>query len=161
MYDRYSQALKNKISVGERNRGRIKNIIILLLILVIAGLCVYGIPRISSGNELRTLYIRKMQSECDEALRQTNVLSRNAGADTSANLARIRSNVYSIEQINTLSASLPGETKTLIDGSVLSSIRLNIDTFLSVLATGMDTGEYVTDLQTTLDTVRSLLSSLV
>lgn len=161
MYDRYSQALRSKISVGERNRGRVKNIVILLLVAVVAGLCVYSFPRISSGNELRTLYIQKMQSECDEAIRQTNVLSRNAGADTAANLARIRSNVYSIEQINTLSASLPGETKTLIDGSVLVSLRSDIDTFLSVLATGMDTGEYVTNLQTTLDTVRTLLSELV
>ena len=80
MYSRYSQANGNAASMGQMKRSRIKDLLILVLIGVLVAALVIGIPAVQKENGTRLSFIRRMQTECDEAVRQTASLSRNAGA---------------------------------------------------------------------------------
>lgn len=160
MYRHYAQGGRPTLSVGEKNRNRAKNLLIAILVTVLVVLAVYGIPAIMSNRDMRTVYIRRMLSECEEAQRQTNSLSRNAGAGSSAILAKVRSNVYAIAVLNQMSTSLRGNTGPLISETVLDELKNSIDLFLNDLRTGMDTGDSVTDLQNSLNQVQSIIEAM-
>lgn len=158
MYRRYSQVGEGQAALSQMKRSRIKTWIILVLLAVIATLCIIGIPALQSRGEGKSLYIQRMRSECEEAIRQTSVLSRNAGADSAAILAKIRSNLYAIRTMNALSAG-QGYGALLPDEQLLS-IQESVDRYLSFLTTGMDTGEYQTGLQNSLEALREVLNAL-
>ena len=158
MYRRYSDAAENTVSHVQVYRNRLRNILLLLMLLVIGALCYFGIPAIRRQGEQKTLFIQRMQAECDEAIRQASTLSRSAGADSAAILARVRSNVYAIRTANNLSAS-SGYGYLIADSEILA-IQENVDRYLAFLTTGMDTGEYQTNLQNSLMNLRSMVSNL-
>jgi len=158
MYTRYSQVNESAQSFSQVNRNRVKNLIILLLAGCIAALLIIGIPAIRKNQDTRAFYIQRMQAECDEAVRQTTTLSRNAGADSAAILAKIRSNLYAIRVINSLNSGL-GE-KRLIEDEQVQSLQNTVDRYLSFLTTGMNTGEYQTTLQNALADLQELISKL-
>ena len=58
--------------------------VIVLLLAGIIALTIIAVPAIQYKNAERTLFVQRIQSECDEAIRQTATLSRNAGADSAA-----------------------------------------------------------------------------
>ncbi|MBQ6721872.1 MAG: hypothetical protein IJQ88_06875, partial [Clostridia bacterium] len=76
MYRRYSQSGAGNMNLSQVNRNRIKNVLILLLLVALIVLLVISLPLIRNQGETRSLYIQKIQEECDDALRQANVLSR-------------------------------------------------------------------------------------
>ena len=158
MYTRYSQVNEGSQSLRQMNRNRVKNLIILLLTGCIVALLIIGIPAIRKNQDGRTYYIQRMQAECDEAVRQTTTLSRNAGADSAAILARIRSNLYAIRTINSLNSGLGG--KRLLEDEQVQTLQNTVDRYLSVLTTGMNTGEYQTTLQNALADLQELISKL-
>lgn len=160
MYRRYSQAGNQSMSITQRNQIRIRNLIILVLFLLLSSLCIISIPALTNNREMRLTYIHRMQTECEEAVRITNTLSRNAGADSSSMLAKVRSNVYCIETLNELSVNLSGINGTLIGDALVTNIKANIDTFLNNLTTGMDTGEQVTNLQGAMNNLLETISKL-
>ena len=100
MYRRYSQGNDNPVSLNQMKRSRIKDLIIVVLVILLAASLVIGIPAVQSRNGIRAAYIQRIQAECDEAIRHTSLLSRNAGADSASQLARIRSNLYAILMIS-------------------------------------------------------------
>ena len=157
MYRRYSQVGDGSMPLSQVNRNRIRNILILLLLAALAVLLVISLPLIRNREETRALYIQKIQAECDEAARQTSTLSRNAGADSAANLAKIRCNIYAIRTMNTLSASTG---KQLLEDERLLTLQNTVDRYLSFLTTGMDTGEYTTSLQTALAELQEIVAGL-
>ena len=158
MYRRYSQMGDGSMPLSQVNRNRIKNIIIFLLIIALGVVLFISIPLMNTRSETRALYIRKIQAECDDAARQTSSLSRNAGADSAAILARIRCNIYAIRTLNTMSASA-GEGQFLEDERLLT-LQNTVDRYLSFLTTGMDTGEYQTSLQTALGELQEIVGNL-
>ena len=158
MYRRYSQMGDGSMPLSQVNRNRIKNIIIFLLIIALGVVMFISIPLMNTRSETRALYIRKIQAECDDAARQTSSLSRNAGADSAAILARIRCNIYAIRTLNTMSASA-GEGQFLEDERLLT-LQNTVDRYLSFLTTGMDTGEYQTSLQTALGELQEIVGNL-
>ena len=81
MYRRYSQRNDDSLSLTQMKRNRIKDIVILLLAAAVIVMAVFMIPAIREQNEERETYIRRFQVEAEEASRQTNSLSRTAGAD--------------------------------------------------------------------------------
>ena len=105
MYRRYSQTGDGAVSMTQVTRNRIKNGIILLLIVATAAVLAFSLPVLSKQNDARRLYIQRIQSETAEAVRQTSGLSRNAGADSAAILARIRCNVYAVRTINSTNSA--------------------------------------------------------
>ena len=110
------------LTMDQRKAVRNRNIVILALVIIIAVLCVIGIPALRSKSDNHMLFVQRMRRECDEAIRLTNTLSRNAGADSAGLLARIRSNVYSMDVINTLSINQDGTAGTLVPSVKLDSI---------------------------------------
>lgn len=158
MYTRYSQVNEGSQSLRQMNRNRMKNLIILLLTGCIVALLIIGIPAIRKNQDGRTYYIQRMQAECDEAVRQTTTLSRNAGADSAAILAKIRSNLYAIRTINSLNNGLGG--KRLLQDEQVQTLQNTVDRYLSFLTTGMNTGEYQTTLQNALADLQDIISKL-
>ena len=160
MYRRYSQVNEGYMPDGQKTRNRIKNVIILLLTAAVIALCVIGIPALQSKNGARNLYISRMQTECSEAVRQATVLSRNAGADSALILSRIRSSISAVTLINELSIGQDGPSGRLINEEEIQAITSTIDQYLSFLTTGMDTGEYQTNLQIALEELRDTISAV-
>ena len=139
MYRRYSQMGDGSMPLSQVNRNRIKNIIILLLLIALIAVLVISVPVLTDRGETRALYIRRIQAECDDAARQTASLSRNAGADSAAILSKVRCNIYAIR---------------------LLTLQNTVDRYLSFITTGMDTGEYQTSLQTALAELQEIVGTL-
>ena len=158
MYRRYSQANGNGASLTQMKRSRLKDLLILVLIGVLVAALVIGIPAVQKENGTRLSFIRRMQTECDEAVRQTASLSRNAGADSASILARIRSNLYAIRTVSDLNTARSGEI--LVQEDRILTLQNTVDRYLTYLTTGMDTGEYQTNLQIALEDLQAELNAL-
>lgn len=158
MYRRYSEANGNSPSLTQLKRGRIKDLLILVMAGLLIAAIVVGIPALQAKNGIHTTYIQRIQSECDEAVRQVSALSRNAGADSASILARIRSNLYAIRTISALSVAQEG--KNLVSEDRILSLQNTVDRYLTYLTTGMDTGEYQTGLQISLEELRTEMGQL-
>ena len=158
MYRRYSQGNPGGVSISQMKRSRLKDLIILVLAALLIAGAVFCIPLLQKQDASRTIYIQRMQSECDDALRQTSSLSRNAGADSAAILARIRSNLYAVRTVNVLSTAQGNGV--LVDEDRLMTLQNTVDRYLEYLTTGMDTGEYVTSLQTSFAELQEILGNL-
>ena len=160
MYRRYSDVNRGSVSVSQVRRNRIKNIVIVLLTAALIAVLAVSIPVMQNQNGSRNLYIQRMQTEMGEAIRQTTTLSRNAGADSAAILARIRSYIYGIRLMNELAAAQSGMSENLLDENMLSAIQSSIDNYLAKLTTGMDTGEYQTNLQNDTTELMTMIQNL-
>ena len=158
MYRRYSQTNGNGLSLSQLKKSRLKDLLILLLIGGLAAALILGIPAIQQRNGTRLLYIQRIQTECDEAIRQTSTLSRNAGADSAAMLAKIRSNLYAIRTVNALNNAQGGGL--LVSEDQILTLQNTVDRYLNYLTTGMETGEYQTNLQTALEELQAILNTL-
>ena len=158
MYRRYSRGNDSTVSLNQMKRSRIKDLIILVLLILLAVSLVIGIPAVQSRNGIRAAYIQRIQAECDEAIRQTSLLSRNAGADSASQLARIRSNLYAIRVISSMNTSENGGP--LVSEDRILDIQNTVDRYLTYLTTGMDTGEYQTTLQNEIEELQEELSHL-
>ena len=157
MYRRYSQGTDGIQPRSQVRINRIKNILIVLLAAAVVTLAFIAIPGMQNKQSERALYIQKMQSECDEAVRQTAMLSRNAGADSAAILSRVRSSIYAVRTLNTLAGQ---SGRTPVNDEQLLTLQNTVDRYLSFLTTGMDTGEYQTNLQNGLTDLQTLVNGL-
>ena len=158
MYRRYSQTDGNGVSLSQMKRSRVKDFLILLLAALLAASLAVGIPALRQRDGTRAAYIQRVLAECDEAIRLTSTLSRNAGADSAAILAKIRSNLYAIRVISDLNAARNGDA--LVPDERIVTLQNTVDRYLTYLTTGMDTGEYQTGLQTALEELQAELSGL-
>lgn len=158
MYRRYSQANGTGLSMSQMKHSRIRDLVILVLAGLLVASLVLGIPAMLKQTDVRTLYIQRIQAECDDAIRLTSTLSRNAGADSASILARIRSNLYAIRMISNLNAAEGGGP--LVEDERILTLQNTVDRYLTYLTTGMDTGEYQTGLQTSLEELQETLSGL-
>ena len=123
-------------------------------------MAIVTLPAVQSRNSARSLFIQRMQSEIATAVRLTTSLSRNAGANSAAILAQIRSNVYAIGLINDISIGQEGVSGRLLREDQVTTLQSAIDNYLAFLTTGMDTGEYQTNLQNSLETLQTEISIL-
>ncbi len=158
MYRRYSQTGDGNMPLSQINRNRIKNIIILVLLAALAALLVISLPLLNLRDNARTLYIQQMQKECQDAYNDALSLSRTTGADSGAILSRVRSNIHSMRVINSLN-NAQGNTG-LIDNDRLYAVQTQVDQYLQYLTSGMDTGQYTTNLQNTLGELLEVVSNL-
>jgi len=158
MYRRYSQAGDGAVPHSQRNRNLIKNILILILTLALAAACVIGLPAVFQRKQERAILTQRIQGECDEALRQTSLLSRSAGADSTAMLARVRSNLYAIRLANSLCGSFGNGT--LLNEEDILAVQDSVDRYLTYLTMGMDTGEYQTNLSNDLTALQQRINAL-
>ncbi len=158
MYRRYSQVGDGAMPLSQVNRNRIKNIIILLLIVALTVLLIISLPLIRNKGNVRTQYIQQLRRECQEAYNNTQTLSRTAGADSAEILASVRSNIHAMRVVNNLSGA--GGNGYLVDDGRLSSLIGTVEEYLGILTTGMETGQYVTSLSTSLADLQAAISNL-
>ena len=158
MYRRYSQANGSGASMTQIKRSRMKDLLILILAGLLIASLAFGIPAIRKQGDNHALYIQRIRTECDEAIRLTSTLSRNAAADSASILARIRSNLYAIRMISSLNATQEG--RFLVEEDRVLTLQNTVDRYLTYLTTGMDTGEYQTNLQNALEELRETLQDL-
>lgn len=160
MYRRYSSVNQPTANLGQVRRNRMKNILILALVVALGAMTAVALPAVRSRSSTHALYIQRMQNEIATAIRLTTSLSRNAGANSAAILAQVRSNVYAIGMINELSIGQEGANGRLLGEDQVSSLQSTIDQYLAFLTTGMDTGEYQTNLQNALEALQGDISAL-
>ena len=158
MYRRYSQRNGDGLSLTQMKRNRIKDIVILILAAAVIAMAVFMIPTIKGQNEERETYIHRFQMEAEEASRQTNSLSRTAGADSASILAKIRSNIYAVKKLNEHYSSQHG-APLLAEADLQEMVNM-VDRYLAALTTGITTGTYQTDLQATIDQLVEVLGTL-
>lgn len=158
MYRRYSQVGDGAVPLSQVNRNRIKNIVILLLSVALIALLIISLPMIKDKGNVRTQYIQQLRRECQEAYNNTQTLSRTAGADSAAILASVRSNIHAMRVVNNLSGA--GGNGYLVDDGRLSSLIGTVEEYLGILTTGMETGQYVTSLSTSLADLQAAISNL-
>ena len=161
MYRRYSQTGDGSMPLSQINRNRVKNIIILVLIIALAALLIISLPLMTNRGETHSLFIQKIQEECDEALRQANVLSRTGGAASSSDLSKIRCNIHAIRSINSLSQA---SGRMLLDDNNLMTILNLVDRYQEQLNQGgqkiINPGEYTTSIQNAIIELQEAASSL-
>ena len=160
MYRRYTNANDPGMTLDQRKRSRLKDVVIILLIIALAALAVVSYPALQSRSGSHDLYVLRMRSECDEAIRLTNTLSRNAGADSASILARIRSNIYAMTVINVFNNNQEVGNGDLVPTATLETILNTLEKYQTVLITGMDTGEQQTNLLNDLESVRLILEQI-
>ncbi|MBQ9252316.1 MAG: hypothetical protein IJ188_06760 [Clostridia bacterium] len=160
MYRRYSQVNEVTVPVSQTRRNRVKNITILVLLAAVITMTAIALPAVQSRSSARGLIIQRMQNEVGTAVRLTTSLSRNAGASSASILAQIRSNIYAIAAANELSIGMEGAKGRLLPEEDLTALQSSIDNYLAFLTTGMDTGEYQTNLQNTLDALQIRINNL-
>ena len=160
MYRRYSDVNQPSAPLGQRRRNRIKNILILLLAVLLIAMTALAVPAMRNRSAARGICIQRMQNEIASAVRLTTSLSRNAGANSAAILAQVRSNVYAIGVLNGISIAQEGADGRLLQEDTISAIQSSIDNYLAFLTTGMDTGEYQTNLQNTLESLQTEINGL-
>lgn len=157
MYHRYTSRNEGFQSNGTpRLADRIRNIVLLLLLIACILLGFFGGRAMRLQAETHTTYIRRMQTECNDALTLTSSLSRTAGANSAATLGRIRSHLYAMDTINQLNAGL-GNNGYLVSNDEFTTLYAVLDDYSNKLITGMQTG----DLQTALTNQLTDLSMTV
>lgn len=160
MYQRYSRVNEPSMPVSQTRRNRFRNILMILLAAALIASIVIGLPAVQSRASTRALVISRMQNEISTAVRLTTSLSRNAGASSSGTLAQIRSNIYAISTLNDVNVGMEGASGRLIPEEDLTALLSSIDNYLQFLTTGMDTGEYQTNLQNALDDLQMQVNRL-
>ena len=158
MYRRYSQVGDGNMPLSQINRNRIKNVLIFLLLAALIAMLVISLPLIRKQNDARDNYILRIQTECEDAVRQAYTLSRNAGSDSASSLAKIRCSIYAIRIINDISSS---SGSPLLDKDNLMTIQNMVDRYQEFVgAGGLRTGEYATTLQSALEELQVTVSNL-
>ncbi len=158
MYRRYSQTNGSTATLSQMKRSRLKDLLILVLLGLLIAALVIGIQALQKDRNARSVYIRRIQTECDEAVRQVATLSRNAGADSASILSRIRSNLYAIQVISGLQVSQG--SGALVSEDRILTLQNTVDRYMTYLTTGMDTGEYQTTLQNALEELQEAVMTL-
>ncbi|MBR4081000.1 MAG: hypothetical protein IKK21_04375 [Clostridia bacterium] len=139
---------------------RFKNLLLLFLLVAVILLAVFGGRAMMYRNDANHLFISKIQLECGNALTLTNSLSRTAGASSSATLGRIRSHVYAMETINSLSVGLEGASGWLISEDWFTTLYGVLEEYSQKLITGMTTGDQQTALMNALQTLYDQLDTI-
>ncbi len=157
---RYStnRARGNTGAPGMKERAKTL-LIIILLAAIVAGLIV-GVPAVKFKSEAKDLYLARIQLECSNALDLSSSLSRTAGTSSTTTLSRIRSCVYAMETINSLSVGMDGTSGYIISEDWFTNLYNIIDSYASQLMTGMNTSEQQTSLYNALQTLSQQLSGI-
>ena len=137
-------------------RERVRTGLIILLLLAVVALSVFGGQAMYYRSEARSLFLATMQTECIEAINQTNSLSRTAGANSSATLGRIRSSVRAMEDVNRIHGNLEGG-RAFVSEETFSALYEILDNYSSRLLTGMNTGDMQGQLQAALESLQTMV----
>ena len=159
MYQHYMSRKGSSVQSGGNTMfNRVRNALILLLLVAVVLLAIFGGRAISFETETRSTFVRRMQTECNNAVSLVTALSRTAGASSSATLSKIRSHVYAMDTINQLNVGLGGDY--IVSNDTFTSLYAIIDDYFNRLITGVVTGDSQTSLANALTTLQQTIAYL-
>lgn len=132
--------------------------LIAALIVALVALGLWSAPALLYRGQSEGVFVRRMLTECDDALVLANGLSRNGAADSSATLGRVRADIHAINTINELHNNVAGSY--YVDTAVFTNLFSIIDSFYNNLKLGNVTMQNQTDLINGLNDLRVLLEKL-
>ncbi len=139
---------------------RARDVLILLLVAAVVALAILGGRAMAYRASAHDLFVKRIQTECGDALTLTASLSRTAGANSAATLGRVRSHVYTMDTLNQLNVGLEGGDRFFVDEAVFSDLYGVLDDYSNKLITGMVTGDLQTALTEQLTALQARLSEL-
>ncbi len=161
MYQRYTSRAEGMQSTATpRMKDRIRNIVLAVLLVACILLGIFGGRAMGFQSEAHTTFVRRLQTECNDALNLTTSLSRTAGANSAATLGRIRSHLYAMDTINQLNVGLQGAGGYLVNNDQFTLLYAMLDEYSDKLITGMQTGDLQTALTNSLTELAATVSSL-
>lgn len=120
---------------------------------------VISIPSADYRKETRDLLIGRMQSECDAAMNAAKMLSRTISSNSNAQLASVRSSLYSMDVVNQTYAALENG-RYPISPNAFANLYAVIDSYYSALATGAQTTDAMASLTAQLEALQSAAAEL-
>ncbi len=143
-----------------RKSNRLHAVVTVALAVALAVTLWVCLPAMSYRGDARSLFISRMQTECDTALTYSKYLSRTASSNSNAQLAVIRSCVYGMDVLNQSYAGLEGEGHYLVDQALFSQIYGVLDSYFNKLTTGMNTSDQLTELSASLEALQQAVITL-
>ena len=138
--------------------SKIKNVLLLLLVLGLALSLVWGIPAVQSQKNYRGDVIARMETECGDAQYILAHLSNTGSSSTYAQLARIRSAIYAIDVLNQSYSSLQGAS-SLVDSQLLNNVYTLVESYYTALiSSATNTSILLSDLSAALQSLQSALA---
>ena len=149
-------------SMGEagRSRGLLHTLLTIALAIALVVVLITSAPSLSFKNDYHSLTVERIQRECDTAITYSRYLSRTAASNSNAQLAVIRSSVYTIQILNESYASLQGGGAYLVDTGLITPILTTIDNYYTRLTTGTSTADNQTELSTELEALQTAAAAL-
>ena len=152
MYRRYTQGRGEGVSVSRMRHNRLRDIIILVLLLGLAALAWFAVPAIRNNHAKKDVMVQQIRSECVEAVEVSQKqLSRTAGTSSYYSLALIRGNLRAMQALDEAYIKAYNERLLTDDqNNQINSLLTLIKQYYDNVQAGADTGQFVTDLQTRL-----------
>lgn len=143
-------------SMGDagRSKGLLHTVFTIVLLIALVAVLIGTIPATQFSKDYHTITVERIQKECDTAVTYSRYLSRTASSNSNAELAVIRSSVYTIQVLNETYASLNGGGAYLLDGSLTSVILTTLENYYNRLTTGVNTSDQQTELSNELDALQ-------
>lgn len=145
---------------GSRSTGLLHTLLTIILAIALVAVLITSAPSNRFKNDYRSLTIERIQRECDTAVTYSRYLSRTAASNSNAQLAVIRSSVYTIQILNENYASLQGGGAYLVDPGLISPIITTIENYYTRLTTGTSTADNQTALSNELEALQTSATQL-
>ena len=156
MNNKYAQQGGKDGSLFNRRRNRNTTIVAALLALaLVVGAVIWSAGAVIYRNEAQTLFVARIQSECNSALALSSSLSRTAGTNSSAMLGKIRGHVHTMETLSDMYQAL--NNKALITDAAFDALYALIDEYNNKLLTGMMTGDMQSSLAAQLQELQAFV----
>lgn len=154
---RYANGRSGGGRTAEHSRmERIKNIVIILLIVAVVGVGIAGGQAMNFRGKAQDLMIARASTECSEAVGHVNSMSRSGGSDTAGVLGKIRANVNAIDVLSGICQSLYGQE--LAPRATFDQLYGIIDSYSGKLRNGTSTIEELTNLADGLANLQLLIT---
>lgn len=116
--------------------GKIRSVLLVVLLIAVIALSIFGGRAIVYQSKCAPSFIYRMQTECKEAVKLMDSLSRSSGgkAADNATLARIRANVHAIDAINEINNTVEGGNGYLVPPTVFTELYSIIERYYSHLS---------------------------
>jgi len=160
MYRRYTNVSTEGSSPNQIKQIRIRDIIIVILLAGLVVLLLRAMPAFRYQDEQRSVYIRKMVSECNEAIENdVKALSRYNSGDSSQTLARIRSHLSAIQALNNV--YMTQSKQFLVPEEQMTALVRMVDNYLyDISKGGQNTSVQQTDLSLAMEQLQAELDKL-
>ena len=156
--NRYAHGRSGGGRTMEHSRmDRVKNIIIILLIVAVAGVGIVGAQALAFKGDAKQLIVARAMTECSAAVSHVNTLSRSGGSDTAGTLGKIRANVNAVDVLSGVHQSLFG--RELASRATFTQLYAVIDSYSAKLLNGTATIEEQTNLADGLANLQLLLNA--